>query len=117
MVETAVRAHQLDEAADYLARFQEWVEQFPTTARLSLLARCQALAAEFDAGSHLARSNELAEALSPFEWARTELLYAEWLRRERRRVNASPPPANRARALSAASALPLGRAGARRTEG
>jgi DNA-binding CsgD family transcriptional regulator len=89
-VEAAVRAQQLDEAADHLTRFQEWVEQFPTPARLSLLARCHALAAESDAEPHFVRSLELAEALSPFERARTELLYGEWLRRERRRVDARP---------------------------
>jgi DNA-binding CsgD family transcriptional regulator len=89
-VEAAVRAHQLDEAADHLARFQAWVEQFPTPARLSLLARCRALAAESDAEPHFVRSIELAEALSPFERARNELLYGEWLRRERRRVDARP---------------------------
>jgi DNA-binding CsgD family transcriptional regulator len=89
-VEAAVRAHQLDEAADHLARFQEWVEQFPTPDRLALLARCQALAAESDAEPHFVRSIELAEALSPFERARSKLLYGEWLRRERRRVDARP---------------------------
>jgi DNA-binding CsgD family transcriptional regulator len=89
-VEAAVRAHQLDEAADHLARFQVWVEQFPTPARLSLLARCQALATESKAEPHFVRSLELAEALSPFDRARTELLYGEWLRRERRRVDARP---------------------------
>jgi ATP/maltotriose-dependent transcriptional regulator MalT len=90
MVEAALRAHQLDEAADHLARLQEWVEQFPTPARLSLLARCQALAGESDAEPHFVRAIELAEALSPFERARSELLYGEWLRRERRRVDARP---------------------------
>jgi DNA-binding CsgD family transcriptional regulator len=90
LVEAAARAHQPDEAADHLARFQAWVEQFSTPARLSLLARCQALAAESDAEPHFRRSIELAEALSPFEQARNELLYGEWLRRERRRVDARP---------------------------
>jgi DNA-binding CsgD family transcriptional regulator len=88
VVEAAARANQLEEAADHLARFQEWVEQFPTPARSSLLARCQALAAESDAEPRFMRSIELAEALSPLERARSELLYGEWLRRERRRVDA-----------------------------
>jgi DNA-binding CsgD family transcriptional regulator len=90
VVEAAVRAHEPDEAADHLAGFQEWVEQFPTPARLSLLARCHALAAESEAEPHFLRSIELAETLSPFERARNELLYGEWLRRERRRVDARP---------------------------
>jgi DNA-binding CsgD family transcriptional regulator len=90
LVEAAVRAHELDEASDHLARFQAWVERFPTPGRLSLLARCRALAAKADAEPHFARSIELAEALSPFERARNELLYGEWLRRERRRVDARP---------------------------
>jgi DNA-binding CsgD family transcriptional regulator len=90
VVEAAVRAHQFDEAAAHLAQLQGWVDQFPTPARLSLLARCQALAAETDAERHYARSIELAKALSPFERARNELLYGEWLRRERRRVDARP---------------------------
>jgi DNA-binding CsgD family transcriptional regulator len=89
-VEAAARAHQLEEAADHLARFQEWVERFPTPARLSRLARCQALAAPSDAEPHFVRSIEFAGALSPFERARSELLFGEWLRRERRRVDARP---------------------------
>jgi DNA-binding CsgD family transcriptional regulator len=90
VVEAAVRAHELEEAAEHLARLQAWVEQFPTPARLSLLARCQALVAESDAEPHFVRAIELAEALSPFERARSELLYGESLRRERRRVDARP---------------------------
>jgi DNA-binding CsgD family transcriptional regulator len=90
LVEAAVRSHQLEEAADHLARFQEWVEQFPTPARLALLARCQALTVESEAEPHFLRSIELAETLSPFDRARTELLYGEWLRRQRRRVDARP---------------------------
>jgi DNA-binding CsgD family transcriptional regulator len=90
LVEAAVRAHQLDEAADHLARLQTWFERHPTPARLSLLARCQGLVAESDAEPSFVRSIELVESLPPFERARTELLYGEWLRRERRRVDARP---------------------------
>jgi DNA-binding CsgD family transcriptional regulator len=90
VVEAAARAHELDEAADHLARFQARVEEFPTPARLALCARCQALAAESGAEPHFVRAIELAGALSPFERARSELLFGEWLRRKRRRVDARP---------------------------
>ena len=53
-----------------------------------MLARCQALLEmrppEEAFGDALARAN----ALPPFQRARTELLYGEWLRRERRRQEA-----------------------------
>jgi DNA-binding CsgD family transcriptional regulator len=90
VIEAAVRAHRPDEVGEDLARFHAWVEGFPTPGRLALLARCEALAAESGAESHFVRSIELADALSPFERARTELVYGEWLRRERRRVDARP---------------------------
>lgn len=90
VVEAAVRADRPEVAADHLVRFQGWVEQFPTPSRLSLFARSLALTAESDAGAHFLQALELAEAVSPFERARTELLYGEWLRRERRRVDARP---------------------------
>jgi ATP/maltotriose-dependent transcriptional regulator MalT len=90
VIEAAARSHRLDEAADHLARFQEWVGRFPTPARRALLARCEALADESDPEQHFVRSIELAEALPPLERARNELLYGESLRRERRRVEARP---------------------------
>ena len=51
-IEAAVRAHKPNEAAEHLARFQAWVEQFPTPTRLSLLARCHALTAGSAAEPH-----------------------------------------------------------------
>jgi DNA-binding CsgD family transcriptional regulator len=87
-VEAAARAGRLDEVADLLDRFQAWAERFPNPARLALLARCRALAEGSDAARHYARAVELSGALSPFDTARTELLYGEWLRRERRRIDA-----------------------------
>jgi DNA-binding CsgD family transcriptional regulator len=89
-VEAASRSQRLDEVADLLDRFQAWVERFPTPARRAVLARCRALAETADAARHYARAIELSGALAPFDRARTELLYGEWLRRERRRIDARP---------------------------
>ena len=62
-VEAAVRADRLCEVAEYLGRFQTWVQQFPNPARLALLARCRALVGESDAGRHFTQAIELAEVL------------------------------------------------------
>jgi DNA-binding CsgD family transcriptional regulator len=87
-VEAAVRADRLSEVAEHLDRFQTWVQRFPNPARLALLARCRALVGESDASRHFTQAIELAEVVSPFDRARTELLYGESLRRQRRRVDA-----------------------------
>jgi DNA-binding CsgD family transcriptional regulator len=89
-VEAASRSQRPDEVAGLLARFGAWVERFPNPARLALLARCRALVEESDAARHYAQAIELSGALAPFDRARTELLYGEWLRRERRRIDARP---------------------------
>jgi DNA-binding CsgD family transcriptional regulator len=89
-VEAAARSQRLDEVVALLDRFDAWVERFPNPARLGMLARCRALAEESDAARHYARAIELSGALAPFDRARTELVYGEWLRRERRRVDARP---------------------------
>ena len=46
-----------------------------------LLARCRALADEADAERRFAEAIGLVDALPPFDRARTQLLYGEWLRR------------------------------------
>jgi DNA-binding CsgD family transcriptional regulator len=104
--------------SDHVDRFEEWVERFPNRARLAPLARSRALMEDSDAESHHARAIELADALSPFERARSELVYGEWLRQNRRRVDArrhlrtaleafeqhaAPPWADRARSELRAS--------------
>jgi DNA-binding CsgD family transcriptional regulator len=89
-VEAAVRAHRQREVAEHLARFHEWAQRFPNPARLALLARCLALVDDADAEPQFEQAIEFAPALSPFDKARTWLLYGEWLRRQRRRVEARP---------------------------
>ncbi len=86
LVEAAVRAGRREEAEAPLAGFRHWVQTAPTDAGAALLARCEALldpsAERFDDVVGRARS------LSPFQRARSELVYGEWLRRERRRQDA-----------------------------
>ncbi len=87
-VEAAVRAQRPDNVRDEYAAFESWVERFPHPARRALLARCRALIDESGAERHYHDGLRLAGALSPFDRARTELLYGEWLRRNRRRIDA-----------------------------
>ncbi len=89
-VEAAVRSDRRGAVTPGFARFETWVQASPNPTRLALLARCRALLAESEdaAEHHFAESVNLAAELSPFDRARSELLYGEWLRRHRRRVDA-----------------------------
>ena len=89
-VEAAARAERLDEVAPHLDRFEAWVRECPNPARLALLARCRALVDDAAAEQDFLQAVELGDALSPFDRARSELLYGEWLRRHRRRLDARP---------------------------
>ena len=87
-VEAAVRADRLEDVARHLARFENWAQRSSDPKALALLARCRALVDEPNAEEHFDRAIDLADSLAPFERGRTELLYGEWLRRQRRRVDA-----------------------------
>src|SRR5207245_7959802 len=65
-----------------------WVAAAPTKARLALVARCEALVGEHDPDEAFGDAIRYASALPPQDRARTELLYGEWLRRQRRRTDA-----------------------------
>jgi DNA-binding CsgD family transcriptional regulator len=68
--------------------FRGWVTQAPTPPRRALLARSEALLGERPPPEAFAEAIEQGAALAPFQRARTELLFGEWLRRERRRQEA-----------------------------
>jgi len=87
-VEASVRAGRLAEAAQRLETFRAWVAVAPTQARRALLARCEALLGERDPDEAFGAAIEHGSALPPLQRARTDLLYGEWLRRERRRTDA-----------------------------
>jgi ATP/maltotriose-dependent transcriptional regulator MalT len=86
--ETAARADRLDQVSAHVDRFQDWAEQYRSPESLALLARCLGLLDEGRAEEHFTHAIDLAPALSQFDAARTELLYGEWLRRHRRRIDA-----------------------------
>ena len=114
-IEAAQRSQRLQDVTDHFDRFEKWIERFPNRARLALLARSRALMEESDAERHHAQAVQLADALSPFDRARSELLYGEWLRRNRRRIDARRAPPRRPGRLRAARRTALGRPCALRT--
>jgi DNA-binding CsgD family transcriptional regulator len=89
LVEAAVRARRPDRAARAVAGYQRWAEQARQPWIDALLLRCRALLAPDERAEHLyARARATHEPDRPVDFARTALLYGEWLRRTRRRVEA-----------------------------
>jgi DNA-binding CsgD family transcriptional regulator len=88
LIEAAARSGRLDETVDRFDRYADWVEHSPSAARLAVLARCRALAGKGDAREQFETALAPDATISPFLQARTELLYGEWLRRERQRREA-----------------------------
>ncbi|MEV4583071.1 AAA family ATPase [Nonomuraea jabiensis] len=90
LVEALVRAGERDRAAAATARYARWTERVAAPGLGALTARCRALVgADGGAGVHYAESLRLhAMSDAPLERARTELLFGEQLRRERRRSEA-----------------------------
>jgi len=85
-VEAASRGGHPVGALERLVLLRSAVMQAPNEARLALLARGEALLGERSPDAAFAEA--LSPALPSFERGRTELLYGEWLRRERRRLEA-----------------------------
>jgi DNA-binding CsgD family transcriptional regulator len=86
--EAAARCGRADELGEQFAVFEGWALAAPTGAHRALLARCQALLGKRRPENAFQEAIEHAPAVPPFQRARTELLYGEWLRRARRRTDA-----------------------------
>ncbi|GAB4585692.1 ATP-binding protein [Nocardia sp. IFM 10818] len=86
-VEAAVRGGDRDRAEKHFAAFGQWAESVGSPAAEALSRRCRALLSTGDdAEEHY--SAALAQHGSPYDRARTQLVYGEWLRRRRRRSDA-----------------------------
>lgn len=88
-VEAAVRAGAPERALAHLDAFHRWADAIESPTATALSARCRALLAGDDAEPHFYAA--LAPRTGPFDRARTQLHYGEWLRRRRRRTDAREP--------------------------
>ncbi|WP_280386113.1 ATP-binding protein [Nocardia wallacei] len=90
-VEAAVRGGRPERARTYLPAFEHWARHVRSPLGTALFHRCQALLA---AGSAAAEEHYLAAVRlhdkhgGPYDRARTQLAFGEWLRRRRRRSDA-----------------------------
>jgi DNA-binding CsgD family transcriptional regulator len=88
LVEAAARLGRAEEAADALTAYQNWARVVHQQWVDAVLARCRAVtAADSEAEPHFLDAISLHNG-RPFDLARTELLYGEWLRRMRRKTDA-----------------------------
>jgi DNA-binding CsgD family transcriptional regulator len=89
-IEAAVRAGRLEGLDETVAEYELWARNSNRPWSLGLLAGCQALVSDGDeAEAHFLNALELLPAARrPFEYARTELLLGELLRRSRKRRKA-----------------------------
>ncbi|MEU4443878.1 AAA family ATPase [Actinosynnema sp. NPDC050801] len=93
LVEAAVRLGRHAFAEDAATWYDEWASSTGQPWARAVAARCRALLTDdeqwFTTAVELHRANETrANETRPFERARTELLYGEWLRRARRKADA-----------------------------
>ncbi|MEU8894221.1 AAA family ATPase [Nocardia sp. NPDC048505] len=87
LLEAAVRLGAAERAGDALERLETWAANSAQPWVAALAHRCRALTApDSSAERHFRSALELGGR--PFEQARTQLLYGEWLRRARRKVDA-----------------------------
>ncbi|MFC8722853.1 LuxR C-terminal-related transcriptional regulator, partial [Kitasatospora sp. NPDC057198] len=108
LVEAAVRLRRGEECAEPLERFERWAERAGRPWARALVHRCHALLAPDEFAGELYRRAlaRHAEQPRPWELARTELLYGEWLRRSRRKAEARAPLRSAERALRLLGAVP-----------
>jgi len=90
LVEAAVRIGEAARAAEALPRFERWAGRADQPWIDALVLRCRALLApDPEAGNLYAAALDAHQRDDrPFERARTQVLYGEWLRRARRKTDA-----------------------------
>ncbi|WP_194909654.1 LuxR family transcriptional regulator [Catenulispora rubra] len=88
VVEALVRLDRHDDAIPATKRLELWAAQIRQPSVDALVNRCKALISEKPEHLYLEALELHRTDSRPFEHARTELLYGEWLRRVRRKADA-----------------------------
>ncbi len=83
-VEAAVRTGDTDRARTHLPRLAEWAEHTTSPVATALLLRCEALLSEDADAPERFEAALRVDGCAPYDRARTQLVYGEWLRRHRR---------------------------------
>ncbi|GAA3888501.1 LuxR family transcriptional regulator [Saccharothrix violaceirubra] len=105
LVEAAVRVGEVGQAKRAADWYAEWADGTGHDWALAVADRCRALVTDEERYYLAARDRHRSPA-RPFERARTELLYGEWLRRERRRVESRVPLRSAAETFERLGATP-----------
>jgi DNA-binding CsgD family transcriptional regulator len=115
LIIAAVRTGHADRAAKAFERLSELTRASGTDWALGIEARSRALLSEGDVADRLYREaiDRLGRTRIRVELARAHLLYGEWLRRERRRVDAREQLRIAAEMLAAMDVKPFARRAAR----
>ena len=88
-VESAVRVGRIDVAERSIARFETWAQAIAPPWTAVVLESCRALTAAPEAAeAHFRDALAHLDAARPLDRARVQLHYGEYLRRERRRIDA-----------------------------
>jgi DNA-binding CsgD family transcriptional regulator len=88
-IEAAVRTGEIDRAKDGVARLEQWADATASLVAKAMALRCRALLGDGDPARLFSQSLAVhPEGEAPFERARTQLLFGEWLRRRRKRTEA-----------------------------
>jgi DNA-binding CsgD family transcriptional regulator len=95
LLEAAVRAGRTDDGlSEFVTWYEEWAAATNQPVAEASLRRSQALLRDEAAEQHYMEALRIYERAGadqrPFDRARTQLLYGEWLRRARRRTEARP---------------------------
>jgi DNA-binding CsgD family transcriptional regulator len=83
-VEAAVRTGDADRARTYLPGLVEWAKHTTSPVASALVLRCEALLRDGADAQQRFEAALRVDGCAPYDRARTQLVYAEWLRRHRR---------------------------------